>query len=614
MKSRRGLPQGMSLGVYMGNEDSFNFQATWNIVKRLADAISHPALAVAELIKNAYDADASEVLINMKEAMGSNPDNCKIVISDNGHGMTKKDIQTKWSNIGVSANTSEPFSTKGRSKQGGKGLGRFGAWKLGQKVTIATRSENNPIYALTIDFSQHSPETPLEEVMSPILTDPPAFRNMFPDGATGTYIYVEKFNETMTKVSDLQLIQRNTQTLLNPFEPQSDFNIILQLPRKFDKWEDFDFQQITNQALYKFEVAIDPRGQSVEGVYTDNNPWSKFYKEEERIYIPTSDMLGGEKCQIGAVKVWIYHFRKHVSYRKLWPTTNLGVLSKEDYNERICGFRLYKDGVRVFPYGEPGNDWLELDSKNYSESSGKWFSNSQIVAAARFDMNTNKDAIIDKSNREGLEETIGKAQLFKILQQLVKKMRARVNKDYPSEQPSYLKAPSFDYGSYSLKVGQETNLNVRNTGGDITKNYSVTKGRLPKGMSLDSKTGTVSGAPFTNTEDELEIEITAGNNQGNHTATLTLSEIREAPAPMSASTGGNQEIGRTSPTFTGNSGIRSPEDVTSLSDLDSSISQFANKVNLLPKMQGNHQKKKLLEELKKQINEILEHDDFDFIS
>ena len=70
-------------------------------------------------------------------------------------------------------------------------------------MTIATRSENNPIYALTIDFSQHSPETPLEEVMSPILTDPPAFRNMFPDGATGTYIYVEKFNETMTKVSDL---------------------------------------------------------------------------------------------------------------------------------------------------------------------------------------------------------------------------------------------------------------------------------------------------------------------------------------------------------------------------------------------------------------------------
>ena len=95
-------------------EDNFNFQASWNMVKRLADAISHPALAVAELIKNAYDADASEVLINMKEAMDSNPDKCKMVISDNGHGMTLNDIKSKWSNIGVSANKSEPFSKKGR--------------------------------------------------------------------------------------------------------------------------------------------------------------------------------------------------------------------------------------------------------------------------------------------------------------------------------------------------------------------------------------------------------------------------------------------------------------------------------------------------------------------
>lgn len=596
----------------MDSDDSFNFQATWNIVKRLADAISHPALAVAELMKNAYDADASEVLINMKEAMGANPENCKMVISDNGHGMTKEDIQTKWSNIGISVNTSEPFSAKGRSKQGGKGLGRFGAWKLGQKVTIATRSKNNPIYALTIDFSKHSPETPLEQVMSPILTDPPAFQNMFPGESTGTFILIEKFNETMTKVSDLQLIQRNTQTLLNPFEPQSDFNIILQLPRKFEKWEDFDFQQITEQALYKFEVTIDPRGQTVEGTYTDNNAYSKYFGEEERIHIPTTDLLDGEKCQIGAVKVWIYHFRKHTGYKKLWPTTNLGVLSKEDYNQRICGFRLYKDGVRVFPYGEPGNDWLELDSKNYSESSSKWFSNSQIVAAARFDMNTNKGVIVDKSNREGLEETIGKAQLFKILQQLVKIMRTKVNKDYPSEQPSHLKAPDFDYGNFSLTVGQRINLVVRNTGGDITKNYSVTKGRLPKGMLLDSKTGTVSGAPFASSQEELIIEITSGNNQGNHTAELTLSEIRDVQPSQSFQPGRivNPETEYSTNSVLAPSSEDFPIDQTDNSELDRAITQFTKKVNLLQGINRVSEKKKLFIDLKKHIDAILEHDEF----
>ena len=42
---------------------------------------------------------------------------------------------------------------------------------------------------------------------------------------------IEKFNQSMTTASDLQRIQRNTQTLLNPFEPEEDFNIVLHLPK-----------------------------------------------------------------------------------------------------------------------------------------------------------------------------------------------------------------------------------------------------------------------------------------------------------------------------------------------------------------------------------------------
>ena len=104
------------------------------------------------------------------------------------------------------------------------------------KVTLATRAKNNPVYALTIDFSDHAPDTPLEEVMTPIMTDPKAFKNLFPDGKTGTWIMVEKFNESMTDYKDIQKIHRATQTLLNPFEEDDDFKIILQLPKKFEKF------------------------------------------------------------------------------------------------------------------------------------------------------------------------------------------------------------------------------------------------------------------------------------------------------------------------------------------------------------------------------------------
>ena len=63
--------QGPSSGGEKGEEhdDNFYFQATWNMVKRIADQISHPALAVGEIIKNSYDADATQVLVNMKQSM-----------------------------------------------------------------------------------------------------------------------------------------------------------------------------------------------------------------------------------------------------------------------------------------------------------------------------------------------------------------------------------------------------------------------------------------------------------------------------------------------------------------------------------------------------------------
>ena len=591
------------------DDDSFGFKASWNMVKRLADQISHPSIAVAELIKNSYDADATEVLINMKQAMGKREEDCKFILMDNGHGMTKKDIQTKWANIGISHNTSHPFSVKGRARQGGKGLGRFGAWKLGQKVTLATRAKNNPTFVLTIDFSEYPPDTPLEDVRMDILVDPPAFKGIFPENSTGTYLLVEKFNATMTTTSDIQKIQRNTQTLLNPFEENSDFDIILQLPQKFEKWEQYDFTQITNQALYKFEVSIDSRGQNIEGTFTNNNKYSNEYELETPINIPTTDLLEGKRCQVSAVKVWIYHFRKAVGYKKLWPTTRLGLLKKDDYNDNLAGFRLYKDNVRVFPYGEPGNDWLQLDYMQNKERSADWFSNTQIVAAARFSLHSNIEELRDKSNREGLEETVGKRQLFQILKKLVKIMRSHVNKGhYPIEQPTHLKEPDFEYGSFTLTTGEKHNLVVRNIGGDITKNYTVTKGTLPKGMRLDSKTGTVSGIPTEESDYENSIEITSGNKQGNHATTLTISEIKKPEPIQTQIVSGSENLPNGNGVIGTNNG-QSTHNVPKTPKLDEVISQFKNNVSLLGNGINLRKKRMILKKLKEEIDEIIEQID-----
>jgi len=514
-------------GSDIEDDDKFYFQATWNMIKRLADQISHPALAVGELIKNAYDADATEVLVNMKQSMDEKVDNCKMVIHDDGHGMTKMDIKTKWSNMGISVNQSNPFSDKGRSKQGGLGLGRFGCWKLGKKVTMATRAKDNPVFAIVIDFSEHPPDTPLEKVMTPIMTDAPAFKNLFPDGKTGTYIIVEKFNESMTSHTDLQKIQRATQSLLNPFEKDSDFKIIQQLPKRFERWEDYAIDKVIDQALYKFEVNIDTRGQTVQGTYLDNNPYSKHYQEEEIIHYKTEEILEGQKCLVKAVKVWMYHFHRGSGYRSLWPSTSYGSLSRDDYDHRLAGFRLYKDSVRVFPYGQSGNDWLQLDYMQNKQRSVDWFSNTQIVAAARFDMTANQGIITDKANREGLEDSIGQRQLFKILQQLVKRMRALVNRDYPDKAPPHLQKVEFEYGSFNSKVGSDINFSVRSLGGVINTPFRITKGEKPEWLELDSRTGNFTGT--AKNAGGITLEVTAGNTQGNYTAKISISVAENPP-------------------------------------------------------------------------------------
>lgn len=584
----------------MTDNEQFSFTATWNLVKRLADQISHSSLAVAELIKNGYDADAKRVYVNLEMAMQKDKSKCIAIIQDDGHGMTKEDLLTKWSNIGTSANKHFPFSNNGRSKQGGKGLGRFGAWKIGKKVTIVTRAKGSPTLAMVIDFTQHHEETPLSEVMTDVLVDPPGLKNYFPNDSTGTRIMIEKFNETMTDKSDIIAIQKNTQSLLNPFEPQSDFDIILDLPKKWEQYEVYDFERLTEQALYSYVVEIDSMGQNIAGKWKNNNKYSTDFGKEETIRHSAKNLLDGEKCRVKGVKVWIYHYIKHTNYKELWPRLSNGDLLKGDYDKKLSGFRLYKDNVRVFPYGEPGNDWLQLDYLKNKDGSTKWFGNSQIIAAARFDMNLNKGIIIDKSNREGLEETVGKIQLFKILQALVKDMRTIVNKyDYPKSKPDHMKKPEFEYGRFNLIFGESQNISVRNIGGKIDTNYVITKGKLPKGLSLDNSNGNISGTPTEECE-PVTIEVSAGNNQGNYTAELVIEVEKKIiqkplfPPKIIEDDDDDEE----------------DEDIggveKTINKLDTAISNVKNKLNQIKPMMSDREKISSLKLLKDEIEKIID--------
>ena len=97
--------------------------------------------ALAELISNSYDADASEVTIEFLEQNGTPK---AITIEDNGTGMSLKDIQEKFLVIGRNRRMDEgdnPSSRYGRLPTGKKGLGKLALFGLAKEISVDTTKE-----------------------------------------------------------------------------------------------------------------------------------------------------------------------------------------------------------------------------------------------------------------------------------------------------------------------------------------------------------------------------------------------------------------------------------------------------------------------------------------
>jgi len=98
--------------------------------------------ALAELISNAYDADASLVEIIFHEQNGSP---VSVTVRDNGIGMTASDIQNKFLVIGRNRRETDGDSASPKFKRmptGKKGLGKLALFGLAKNISVATISEN----------------------------------------------------------------------------------------------------------------------------------------------------------------------------------------------------------------------------------------------------------------------------------------------------------------------------------------------------------------------------------------------------------------------------------------------------------------------------------------
>ncbi|MBN8246022.1 MAG: ATP-binding protein [Verrucomicrobia bacterium] len=388
------------------------------------ELIRDPGLAVFELVKNAYDADATRCEVFLESLEDATK--AEIVVQDNGSGMSAETMRDVWLVIATDFRAQQRAERKrtklGRFPLGNKGLGRLAVHKLGRHITVVTRVANRREVVVELDWEQLERVEDLSHTAITITSQDP---EVFKGKAHGTRIEIRRLREAWDR-GKTRTLHRAITSLCSPFHGPDAFKVKLQLKPQSD-WLDhlLDPTEVRESALYyakgemegsklTYDYEFRPMPQ-MQGKLKPRGPERKEQqltrKRAGERKVETVDLnsipRGGEpSVSIGRIRFEFYIFDLETEVLKLAMTDVQGFKS---YLKENGGIRIYRDGVRVFDFGEPGNDWLNLDGRRVNEPVGK-VSNRQILGVVLLDGETS-GALVEKSNREGFIENEAYAAL-----------------------------------------------------------------------------------------------------------------------------------------------------------------------------------------------------------
>jgi signal transduction histidine kinase len=339
------------------DENQIRFSVDAGIINRLGkELVARHETAVSELVKNAYDADATEVKLFFENASQIGG---KLLIEDNGVGMTKDQLINGFMRLSSSDKIHNPISDKyNRTRAGRKGIGRFATQRLGRKLTIVTQTSNiEHAIKLKINWDDFAIDKDLLSITNQI--EVTAKRR-----EEGTDLIIEGLREGWSDAT-IKRVFRYTSELLQPF-PLSKKRKKEEKQRTDPGFKSFYFRKDGNEitpiideeeAIYKHAVA------EIEGYILEDGQGCYSLKSSKLDFPETIFLIGKERDKEESRFEYIrdIHFK---CYYFIWEPSLLPAQSltfiREIANDR-GGIRLYRNGFRVLPYGEQGNDWTRLD-------------------------------------------------------------------------------------------------------------------------------------------------------------------------------------------------------------------------------------------------------------
>ena len=408
----------------ISHEISQPFRPRARMLQLLGDELIGSArLAVFELVKNAYDADANEVVVRLDLDSARGP---AITVVDDGEGMTLDVLRSVWLVPGDDYRQKQRLSGRrtdrhGRLPLGEKGLGRFAVHKLGNHITLTTRARHSDECVVEIDWNELIAQPYLDEAPVTIQVRRP---ETFSGDSTGTRIEIRQLRETHWPRGEIRRLHNQITSICSPFEEPSGFRAVLHVPDREDWVADLpDISEIVDRAFWKFSFRVD------NGKFDWTYEFRRIpgFKLDGRVVEKSGDRLklppisGDDRMEkkvvadeqifqgIGAVSGEFYVYDRDREVRRILPNIRL----LENYLDETGGVRVYRDGIRVYNYGELGDDWLGLDLRRVNVPTRR-ISRNIILGAIHLSLK-DSTGLVEKTNREGFVENEACVQLRRIV-------------------------------------------------------------------------------------------------------------------------------------------------------------------------------------------------------
>ncbi len=365
------------------------FRVDLRLLRELGERlISRDEVAVVELIKNSYDADATAVEVVVEED--------RIEVKDNGEGMGPEEIREGWLTVGTVLKKQRTRTARKRRVLGEKGLGRLAVLRLGREVAIDTHKEGQPCYHVVMDWEMARKQlerheyTPIEDLAVGVST---VKNGVFTNGH-GTRIVIHKLNSAWG-TKEVERLQVFLSRLIEPRREggEEPFQITLRFGRQKMPIGPPEF---TEKPHYLMTVQA-----SGDGTYTGLVSWNMEAGHGEKKI--EKGQLGKLRTAEGEELAWRAPDQEGCGgfefVLRVWDLDAKELRGHKAELKQWSGVSLLRDGFRVV---QPDVDWLGLDLRRVQVPTLR-LSTNQVIGYVSISSDTNPD-LIDKTDREGIVE------------------------------------------------------------------------------------------------------------------------------------------------------------------------------------------------------------------